>query len=251
MKKFVIALLSSLASFTTNGQHMRGYRDNIYFDVAVSASSKQLATALSATHFSSGIRKIPNLQLGYGLRFTTFVGANQYYTTAPSKYTSPIQNPGTIFSRTLEENIDTITTATSITHSLNAAFHIHYSFHRNLSAGFNIDLAGVSFGSDKKFNVISNVYDAGQSPVVAGSPTRFNVLLTSDNDIGSLNSEFYIQLMIGDRIGFRTGYTFLFSEYTTVRNLSFDQGRINNDRYRYKAGMILLGFSYRPFSSSM
>jgi hypothetical protein len=133
---------------------------------------------------------------------------------------------------------------------LNAAVHIHYRFNQKLGAGFNIDVAGITFGPRKQFNVISNVFDAGQSPVVAGNPTRFNLLLTSDNDIGSLNSEFYVKLAVSNRIGLRAGYTFLFSEYTTDQDLSFDQGRIRNDRYRHKAGMLLIAVSYRPFSNS-
>lgn len=250
MKKIIVVVAFSVAYLTGNGQQTSRYRDDIYLDLALSGSSKQFAAALSATHLNSPIKKIPKLQLGYGLRFTTFVSANQYYTTAPAKYTSPVQNPGTIFSRTLEENIDTITTATSVTHSFNAALYIQYRFHRKLSAGLNIDVVGVSFGPEKKFNVISSVYDPGQSPVVAGSPTRFNLLLTSDNDLGSLNSEFYIQWLINDRVGLRTGYTFLFSEYTTAQNLSFDQARISNDRYRHKAGMLLPSVSFRPFSNT-
>src|SRR5690349_13312077 len=110
MKNTFLVIVVSVLSLTCNGQQMPHYRDNICFDLALSGSSNQFTAALSASHLSSPIRKIPNLQLGYGLRFTTFVGANQYYTTAPAKFTSPIQNLGTIFSKTLEENIDTITT---------------------------------------------------------------------------------------------------------------------------------------------
>jgi hypothetical protein len=248
MKTLFSVTLFLLSYLTGTGQ--QHYRENILFDLAVSVSSKRFATAVSATHFSRALKGIPNLQVGYGVRVTTFVGANQHYTTAPSKYTSPIQNLGTIFSKTLVENIDTIVTATSVSYSLNTAVHIHYTFHRKLSAGFNIDVAGISVGPKKEFNVISNVFDAGQSPVVAGSPTRFNLLLTSDNDIGSLNSEFYVQVAVSNRIGLRAGYTFLFSEYTTEQKLSFDNARINNDRYRHKAGMLLMALSYRPFSNS-
>jgi hypothetical protein len=249
MKRLFSVTLLLLSYLTGTGQQQH-YREKINVDLAVSASSKRFATALSATHLSRVVKGIPNLQVGYGVRLTTFVAANQYYTTAPSKYTSPIQNLGTIFSKTLVENIDTIVTATSVSYSLNTAVRIHYTFHRKLSAGFNIDVAGMSVGPKKEFNVISSVFDSGQSPIVAASPTRFNLLLTSDNDIGSLNSEFYVQLAVSSRIGLRAGYTFLFSEYTTEQDLSFDQGRISNDRYRHKAGMLLIALSYRPFSKS-
>ncbi len=246
MRRVVMSIGFSALTLTVFAQPAQ-YRDRIFIDVAVSASSKNFATAASVFHMSPLIKSHPKLLVGYGLRFTGFVGANQYYTTAPSRFTSPIQNPGTIFSKTFSENIDTVTTATAITYSLNAVFHVQYRFSSKLSAGFNIDLAGLSFGPKREFNIISNAFDPGQSPVAYGKPTRFNLLLTSDNDFGSLNSEFYIQYMVNLRLGFRGGYTFLFSEYTTDEKLSFDQGRIYNDRYRYKASLILLGLVYRPF----
>lgn len=250
MKNLLVSIVLLLGAIIANAQGNTRYGDNVYIDLAGSASSKRFAGALSATHFSTPLKRIPRLQIGYGLRFTTFVAANQYYTTAPAKFTSPVQSLGTIFSRTIEENIDTISTATAVTYSLNAVLHIQYRIHRRVSAGFNIDLAGVSFGPEKQFNVISSVYDRGQSPVVTASPTRWNLLLTSDNDLGSLNSEFYALVQVNERIGIRGGYAFVFSEYRTTEDLSFDQGRIMNDRYRHKAGMVMLSISYRPFARS-
>lgn len=125
---------------------------------------------------------------------------------------------------------------------------LHYSLTSKVEVGFNIDAIGFSFGPRKQFDIISSSYDTNQSPVQSGSPTRFNLLLTSDNDIGSLNSEFYVRYWFTERIGFRAGYTFLFSEYQTDRNLSFNNDQIMNDRYRYKAGMALLAISYKPFN---
>jgi hypothetical protein len=113
--------------------------------------------------------------------------------------------------------------------------------------GCNIDVIGLSFGPAKSFNIISSVYDAGQEPVQRASPTVFNLLLTSDNDIGSLNSEFYIRYRFDKKFSMRAGYAFLFSEYKTDNMLSFDDGRIVNDRYRYKAAMGFVSFTLKPF----
>jgi len=185
--------------------------------------------------------------VGYGLRFTSYVGANKFYTTAPAKYTSTRQDIATIFSETIEENIDTITTPTAITYSLNATLNAHYRITSRWDIGFNIDLVGVSFGPERKLNIISSSFDSNQQPVQYGKPTSFNLLLTSDNDLGSLNSEFFVRYWILSKIGIRLGYTFLFSEYRTHQDLSFDNGRIVNDRYRHKAGMALLAVTYKPF----
>ena len=69
-----------------------------------------------------------------------FIAANKYYTTAPTKYTSDVQGLGTIFSETIEENIDTITTATALTFSLNLALYIQYTLTPKIDVGCNIDV---------------------------------------------------------------------------------------------------------------
>ncbi|HEY0653616.1 MAG TPA: hypothetical protein VGD65_10840 [Chryseosolibacter sp.] len=214
----------------------------------VSVGPGTAAAALSWSTAYPIMRKLPGLKVGYGVRFTSFVAANKFYTTAPARFTSPVQNLGTIFSETIEANIDTITTATSFTNSVNLAIYIEYAVTPRLDAGFNIDAGGFSFGPRKQFNVISSVFDANQSPVQTGAPTRFNLLLTSDNDIGSLNSEFYARYWLKEHVGMSAGLTFLFSEYRLNKDLSFDNGRIINDRYRYKAAMLLIGFTYKMFN---
>jgi hypothetical protein len=223
------------------------YREQHYFDVALAGADGRFSTALSWSHLHGIGKKKQRLHIGYGLRFTNFIAANKYFTTAPAEYTSDVQGVGTIFSETIEENIDTITTATALTFSLNLALYIQYTLTPKIDVGCNIDVVGFSFGPSKSFNVISSVYDAGQEPVQRASPTAFNLLLTSDNDIGSLNSEFYARYKFNSKFSVRAGYAFLFSEYQTDNSLSFDDGRIVNDRYRYKAAMGFVGVTFKPF----
>lgn len=246
MKRCSIFILFCAAPLFGFGQS-KAYRTNNAFDAAVSGASGQFSGALSWVHMHGIGKGQKRLKLGYGVRLTSFVGANKYYSTAPSKLTSTVQNLGTIFSETIDRNIDTISVATSITNSLNATINIQYTLSSRLDVGFNIDAIGFSFGPKKLFNVISSSFDASQTPIGLASPTRFNLLLTSDNDIGSLNSELFVRYWTSRTIGLRFGYTFLFSEYTTDRSLSFDNGRIMNDRYRYKAGMVMLGVTFQPF----
>ncbi len=224
------------------------YRSKNHFELSASAAGGSFASALSWSHMNTLTKRIPNLKIGYGIRFSTFVAANKFYVTAPAKYTSPVQNFGTIFSKTNEANIDTITTATANTNSLNIAICIEYSITKRIDVGFNIDAVGLSFGQEKTFNVISSSFDANQSPIQTGSPTHLNLLLTSDNDIGSLNSEFFVRYWLNQKIGLRGGMTFLFSEYRLENDLSFDNGRIMNDRYRNKAAMAMIGITYKPFN---
>lgn len=226
----------------------RRYQEQHAFDLSVAGADGRFSTALSWSHLHGIGKKKQKLQIGYGLRFTTFVAANKYYTTAPAEYTSTQQGIGTIFSETIDENIDTITTATALTFSLNLATYIQYTLTSKIDIGCNIDVIGFSFGPSKSFNVISSVYDAAQQPVQRASPTSFNLLLTSDNDIGSLNSEFFVRYNFNSKISIRAGYAFIFSEYRTDNQLSFDEARIVNDRYRYKAAMGFVGVTLKPFN---
>lgn len=247
MKTLLIILCLSSSMKSIMAQEKLPYSSGSHLDLATSAATGRFSAALSGSHLNPLTRNVPRLKVGYGLRFTTFAAANKYYVTAPAEFTSPVQNLGTIFSETIQENIDTITTATAVSNSLNLAVYIQYSITSRIDAGFNIDVVGFSFGPKKEFNIISSVFDPGQSPIVSGAPTSLNLLLTSDNDIGSLNSEFFVRYWVNERIGIRLGYTFLFSEYKLDRKLSFDGGRIMNDRYRYKASMAMLGVTYKPF----
>jgi hypothetical protein len=247
IKVFPMMVFGILCSITLTAQEDK-VRGSDYFDLSVSAATGRFSGALSWSHVGRITKRIERLKVGYGVRFTSFVGANKYYVTAPSKYTSPVQSLGTIFSETIEANIDTVSTATAFSNSLNLAIYIQYAITKRIDIGFNIDAVGFSFGPEKQFNIISSSLDPNQSPVVSGSPTRWNVLLTSDNDIGSLNSEFFARYALTNKIGIRAGYTFLFTEYKLDSKLSFDNGRIMNDRYRYKSSMAMIGVSYKPFN---
>ena len=70
-------------------------------------------------------------------------------------------------------------------------------------------------------------------------PTVFNLLLVSDSDKGSLNSELYVRYKINPKISLRGGFNFQFNEYTTLRKLTFE-----NDRFRAKNLLPLLAVSY-------
>lgn len=225
------------------------YKFNNNYDLAFSLGSKEVLGALSWSHFHGLGSKKQRFKVGYGLRFSSYYGYSngKNYTTAPSKYTSTVQGPTTIFSETIEKNIDTVAFANPQVNSLNLTINLQYSISKKFEVGFNIDAVGFSFGGKQPGSIISSVYDANQSYLVSAKPTTLNLLLTSDNDIGSLNSELYLRYWLSDHFGVRAGYTFYFSEYTTNQSLNFDSGRIQNDRFRLKSSLLMLSVTYRPF----
>ena len=244
----MVVLSSELILYAQDTISTKRYRQGHTFDLALSTSEKQFVGAAEWSHLHGLGKKKQRFKVGYGVRYTTYCGSVKYYTTAPSKYTSTMQGPTTIFSETIEDNIDTLAFANPNVNSVNLAIHLQYTVLKKIDIGFNIDAVGVSFGKKRQAAVLSNVFDAGQSPVVYAKPTTLNLLLTSDNDIGSLNSEFYIGYWINKKIRIRGGYTFYFSEFTSDTKLSFDNGRIQNDRFRLKSSLLMLAVSWKPFN---
>jgi hypothetical protein len=158
--------------------------------------------------------------------------------------TSGKTGPTVIFTENILENFDTLSMPKVQVNSLNAAIFLQYSIWPRLDVGFNIDVVGFSFGKEQ-----TGLFTAAESDETSlnntsqkGKPTPFNLLLTSDNDIGTLNSEFFLRYWVRQNWGVKLGYTFLFTEYTTNRELTY-----NNDRFRNKAGLLLLGVTYAPF----
>ena len=57
-----------------------------------------------------------------------------------------------------------------------------------------------------------------------------------------LNSELYFRYWFNQKWAIRAGATFLFTEYTTDKKL-----RLDNDRWRNKSLMGLVGITFSPF----
>ncbi len=172
--------------------------------------------------------------IGYGVRFTSYFGRNGDFVTAPADVSE-----GNFFKPQNEEKLDTLFMPTAQTNSLNAAIFLMYKFSDKFSLGFNIDAIGFSFGKDQTSTFSSFSEDISETTSNA-SVTNFNVLLTGDYDIGSLNSEIYAHYDASEKIAIRAGINFIFSEYTTDQKFAFD-----NDRFRQKSLGLMLGIAYK------
>jgi len=177
--------------------------------------------------------------IGSGIRATSYLGANQYYITAPAKLTSESTSPLIFFKENIVANIDSLLIQSPQVTALNLSIHLDYSFSSRFTVGFNIDALGFSFGAQKKGNYINGV----QGKITEGKPTSFNVLLISDNDRGSLNSELYGRFWLNERWALKAGAQFLFTEYTTRENVQTYP--MENDRFRRKSFLFGVGTTYR------
>ena len=175
--------------------------------------------------------------IGLGVRATHFVGANLYYITAPAKLTSGSTSPLIFFKENIAENLDSVLIKTPQVNFVNLMINLDYKISNKIVIGFNIDAIGFSFGGSQRANFMSGY--SGKN--TTASPTPFNVLLISDNDRGSLNSELYTRISLRNGWAIKGAAQFLFTEYTTKTKVQ--QYPTENDRFRNKALLFSVGWS--------
>lgn len=175
-----------------------------------------------------GIGKKGKFKIGTGIRLTNFSGSNIDFITAPAELTVE------------DTNIDTLTLGSAAVTYISIPIHLQYSFGEKLDVGFNIDVVGLTFGSEQMGTFNASRASELNGSTQTGSPTSPNVLLVGDNDIGSLNSEMYARYWATEKLGIRAGLSFQFVEYTTDRELT-----LNNDRFRAKIMQPMIGLTYK------
>lgn len=175
------------------------------------------------------------IRIGGGLRGSFFNAYKGLYLTAPINLTKVNYVPD-------NPNIDTLRIPHSAHFFTNLYIILGYNIAQKVDLRFSIDLVGVSFGNSVSAEHITN-YQANLSPkytMLNAKPTTLNLLLVSDNDIGSLNSEFTIGYTYKEKYYIFGGYSFLFSEYTTDKVI-----RNDNQRFRLKGHLATIGIGYR------
>lgn len=202
----------------------------IDLSLASNVSANALALSINRLH---PVAFNNRFSVGYGARFTGFYGQDNGYVTAPASVSE-----GNFFKVQNEVKLDTLYMSHASLGMINLAIFLEFRFTEKLSAQFNIDALGFSFGADRngRFEALTGGYEISTQNA---SVTRANWLLTGDYDHGSLNSEMTINYMISDQLLIRPGLSFLFTEFTTENTLAFD-----NDRFRNKTLMPMLALTY-------
>ncbi|MGL4599590.1 MAG: hypothetical protein ACRCYO_18845 [Bacteroidia bacterium] len=235
---FVMFVVGVHAQETT--ETPQGYKYNTPIDLAFATNGAQSAIALSWTKFHA-VTKKQRFKIGYGIRFTSQFGKNLTYRTAPAILTSGQRGPQVFFSETIEKNIDSLVVSSTQHNALNINIHLQYTIKEKYDIGFNIDAAGFTFGKGVTGKYVA-YQSAANGTMQTASPTAFNLLLVSDNDLGTLNSELYFRYWLNSSWAIKAGACFLFTEYTTANKL-----RLENDRWRNKSLMGLIAVSFSPF----
>lgn len=221
MKNLVLSALLLFSTWTVSGQSSFQWQA----EGSVSANATEFSgnLGLGALH---GVGKQKRILLGYGLRVGGYLGQNIAYLTAPAALT-------------LDEKIDTFSMASPALLTLNTYVALGYRLNDKWEVLFDIDVIGISMGgmrngqfSAAPFPVFDGTYDA--------NPTSPNLLLVGDNDRGSLNSTLAARYRLNENLQLKMGFTYLFTEYTTIQELSYA-----NDRFRRKSGQLMLGLTYQ------
>lgn len=193
-----------------------------------------------------GIGKAKKLKIGYGLRYTGYFANDKdiHFRTAPAMLTSGKYSIVALFSEDILNQIDTLHMHNISTNSFNINTRFEYGLSKKIELGFNIDLIGFTFGKKQEAVFSAEVSDSqgksNNSKTFSARPTALNLLLISDSDIGSLNSEMYLRYWASPKVGIRAGASFQFIEYKTNQKVAF-----NNDRFRTKQLLPFIALTYK------
>lgn len=235
MKKLSFIVVLLVFSSIVQAQNNQRISQSANFTTAF--GNNEFSTALSYQHLWK-IGKKQKFGIGAGLRLTNYFANNQYYSTAPAILTSGKRGLGVFFSEDIPQNIDTVLFKKAQANALNISLNFDYKIHPKLTLGFNIDAIGFTFGAEQNGAYLGN---NGVGNATQAKPTQFNLLLVSDNDLGSLNSEFYAQYDFNKKWGAKLGFQYLFTEYTTNTKVQTTPDGQKNDRFRNKSSGISIG----------
>lgn len=215
---------------------------NRFIDLTGTIGSSQGSAAIAFVH-NWKLWKKQKFEIGVGARFTSYFGSKKDFLTAgPSKYTRTFTTPFLIFfAGQNEENFDTLAVQRPLTHSLNITANLGYNISPKWYAGFNIDVIGFTVGRKT-----AGIFTSNGNTMIdrASKPTSFNLLLTGDHDLGTLNSEFFVKYKIGNRWQLKAVYQFMFIEYESQMVKQQIPNGPENRRFRNKANNAGLGIAY-------
>jgi hypothetical protein len=180
-------------------------------------------------------------EVGLGLRASSYFGVKKDFLTAPSRLSRASSVPFLVyFSKKQIQNIDTLTVQRPFTNSINISANAGYSI-RRWYIGFSVDLIGYTFGRTTSGILKSDGYTRTEANA---KPAPFNLLLTGDNNYGTLNTEIFLRYKLSKDFSVKGTYQALAVEYKTsaITQNTPDGSTVN--RFRNKTGNAGFGVVY-------
>ncbi len=212
-----------------------------YLDFTIAFGDQEGTAAVSYIR-NWRLGKKRKLELGLGLRLTSYTGVDREFYTAPARLARSSTVPFTgVFSGHEIQNVDTLTVQGPFTNSLNLSANLAYRIGKKWNVGANIDLVGFTAGRTNSATLVSNGSSSNESNA---KPSSFNLLLTGDLDYGSLNSEFFVEYNVAPRWYIKVVYQFFFTEYNTQTIYQTAPDGTKVYRFRNKANLLGAGVTY-------
>lgn len=257
MKK-LITVVVALFPFFAVAQSPVSARLSSGYDLGMAYSKNNYNPSIAYYQLINfGERKL--LSIGWTARLGAFYGDNINYFTAPARLTHGKGGINALTSPVLIDNIDTIRYDYVSMTSLNVGIRMQLNLGK-VEIGASADLLGLTIGksrtgryqsSNGQFRLYAasgadstTAYYQGANTFQNSHPSRLNVRLLGDNDIGTLSTEVYARLKINQRIGVKVGYQWLTTE-TTVANRDIIN---DNNRFRNRANMAYLALTIPVFN---
>lgn len=249
MKRILLYTLLIFISFPTLAQkklrQKKSFgRTNFEGGLTLSGNGDNFVVSPSALQYWGVGKRKQKFKFGIGGRMSSSFGNDKLeYITARARLTSDRTGPAVFFAAQVVENIDTLSIASTQINAFNLFLALHYDIDKRFGVEFNIDLAGLSFGERQD----ATLNYEGNSKDVNAYPTTGNLLLISDNDLGTLNSEFMFSYLHKSRLRFKIGAVFLFNEYEIANPVEYVNSIgtvVDAQRYRNKSLQLGIGLNY-------
>ncbi|QNA43441.1 hypothetical protein [Lacibacter sediminis] len=238
--KWTSVILVAFISTSVSAQEVKELpRTNRFADfTATIGASQQTLAASYVYNWRVGTKR--KFELGLGIRNTAYFGVKKDFWTAPADVARGSSVPFiVVVSEQKTENWDTLTVQRPFTNSLNLSANFGYHISGKFYAGFNIDLIGFTIGRTSSAVFTSNGTTRTEPEA---KPVPFNLLLTGDLDLGSLNSEFFLYYHLNKSWSVKGVYQFMFVEYKTTNVKQTVPKDV--DRFRNKANNGGIGVAY-------
>ncbi|MCX7744112.1 MAG: hypothetical protein N2167_06060 [Flavobacteriales bacterium] len=230
---FISLFLATKVFFAVNTNDslkLKSWKENHYVEMSLGMGSK-IFTSSVAWHKMFNVAWKKRIKLGGGLRFNMAnVTKRMFITAFPGR-----PDAGTYDSLFFDDH--TI-------YSLNLTFHADVSFTRWLDGGFNLDVAGVSFGETTDASYRSATFLPATS-IEQVHPELFNVFAFGNNNRGTTNTQFYLRFWPGENFFIKAGYSLFHITENTVNTLNF-----SNNRFVTSSHMGFLSLGWTPLRTA-
>ncbi len=214
----VLAVLAVLAVFGSSAAWGWSHSTQVSVGVSPSAQTTSIAVNPRWRCFDSA-----RIHLGTGLRHSVFIAQSVDLDTAEHDSIERGQ-------------VSTINSISPQIFALNAFVSADVRVLDWFEVGFNLDVGGVSVGASQTGRYSESGFDS----VHRLTPAPWNVLRGNTRDLGTLNSEFFVNLPLQSTVDLRLGWSHFFAEmrtdtplkdgarrFRTIRNLALMSIRLS------------------------